>query len=171
MILFVCLIFFIAIHSALKLEKNCNFKSAKNIICIFKNGKKINVYTRRESLKLPKCHFKLFFPVQKSIFCHFWNGKKWVFVLLKLHFFPILEHRAIYTTETPHRIYMSFPGKDWAIHYALQEILYQDQEIYNCYTNFLGQPKPSWSVNRIRQNFGVQGISVPLLGVKCMYYA
>ena len=30
--------------------------------------------------------------MQKLIFCHFWNGKKCVFVLLKLDFFPILEH-------------------------------------------------------------------------------
>ena len=28
------------IIGAIKLEKKCNFKSAKNIICIFKNGKK-----------------------------------------------------------------------------------------------------------------------------------
>ena len=66
---------------------------------------------------------------------------------------------------------MSCPGKDWAIHYALEEIMYQDQEIYNWYANFLGQPKPSWSINPIRQNSGVQGISVPPLGVKYMYYA
>ena len=35
------------IIGALKLEKKCNFKSAKNIICIFKNGKKVNFCTRK----------------------------------------------------------------------------------------------------------------------------
>ena len=30
--------------------------------------------------------------MQKLIFCHFWNSTKCVFVLLKLHFFLILEH-------------------------------------------------------------------------------
>ena len=44
------------LHSALKLEKNCNFKSAKNIICIFKNGKK-SIFAPEKSLKLPKMQF------------------------------------------------------------------------------------------------------------------
>ena len=66
-------------HSALKLEKSAISKVQKNIICIFKNGKK-SIFAPEKSLKLPKIlffqskncifgNFKLFL-VQKLIFCH-----------------------------------------------------------------------------------------------------
>ena len=42
----------------------------------------------------------------------------------------------IYYRDTSQNIHVL----SWKKHYALQEILYQDQEIYNCYANFLGQP-------------------------------
>ena len=57
-----------------KIGKKCNFKSAKNIICIFKNGKK-SIFTPEKSLWLPKMQFSDFFLVQKLIFCHFWKCK------------------------------------------------------------------------------------------------
>ena len=40
-----------------------------------------------KSWKIPKMQFSDFFLVQKLIFCHIWNCKKCVFVLLILHFF------------------------------------------------------------------------------------
>ena len=43
-------------HSALKLEKSAISKVQKNIICIFKNGKK-SIFAPEISLKLPKMHF------------------------------------------------------------------------------------------------------------------
>ena len=58
------------LHSALKLEKNCNFKSAKNIICIFKNGKK-SIFAPEKSLKIAFLVVLNFFLVQKWIFYHF----------------------------------------------------------------------------------------------------
>ena len=80
-------------HSALKLEKKCNFKSTKTHYLHFQKWQKINFCTRKK-FKIAFLVVLNFFLVQKLIFCHFWNSKKCVFVLLKLHFFSILEHCA-----------------------------------------------------------------------------
>ena len=85
------------LHSALKLEKKCNFKSAKKHYLHFQKWQKINFCTRKKfkttknaifGLKKTRIFgsFKLFSGT-KLDFCHFWIGKKCVFVLLKLQFF------------------------------------------------------------------------------------
>ena len=75
------------LHSALKLEKKCNFKSAKKHYLHFQKWQKINSCTRK-SFKIAILVVLNFFLAQKLIFfCHFWNCKKCVFALLKLHFF------------------------------------------------------------------------------------
>ena len=61
-------------------------KVQKHIICIFKNGKK-SIFAPEKSPKIAFLVVLKFFHVQKLIFCHFWNCKKCVVVLLKLHFF------------------------------------------------------------------------------------
>ena len=53
-----------------KIGKKCTFKSAKNIICIFKNGKK-SIFTPEKSPKIAFLVVLNFFLVQKLIFCHF----------------------------------------------------------------------------------------------------
>ena len=80
-------------HSALKLEQKCNFKSAKTHLLLFQKWQKINFCTRKK-IKIAFLVVLNFFEVQKLIFCHFWNCKKCVFLLLNLHFFPILVHCA-----------------------------------------------------------------------------
>ena len=82
-------------HSALKLEKKCNFKSTKAHFLLFQKWQKKIIFAQEKGLKLPKMQFWDFFLMQKLIFCHFWNSKKCIFVLLKLHFFLILEHCAL----------------------------------------------------------------------------
>ena len=76
-----------------KIGKKCNFKSAKKHYLHFQKWQKINFCTRKK-FKIAFLVVLNFFVVQKLIFCHFWNCKKCVFVLLKLHFFLILEHCA-----------------------------------------------------------------------------
>ena len=68
-------------HSALKLEKKCNFKSAKTHFLLFQKWQKINFCTRKKFKTTknpvffsPKIAFLVvlnFFLVQKLIFCHF----------------------------------------------------------------------------------------------------
>ena len=87
-----------------KFGKKCNVKSTKTHFLLFQKWQKINFCTRRKFITTknifffsPKIAFLVvlnFFLVQKWIFCHFWNSKKCVYVLLKLHFFLILEHYA-----------------------------------------------------------------------------
>ena len=74
------------LHSALKLEKKCNFKSAKKHYLHFQKWQEINFCSRKK--------FKISFLVVLNFFVvqNFWNCKKCVFVLLKLHIFLILEH-------------------------------------------------------------------------------
>ena len=69
-----------------KITKKCNFKSTKTHFLPFQKWQEINFCTRKK-FKTTKNAILNFFLVQKLIFCHFWNGKKCVFVLLKLHFF------------------------------------------------------------------------------------
>ena len=74
-------------HSALKLEKKCHFKSTKTHFLPFQKWQKINFCTRKKSENGIFASFKLF-PCAEIDFClHFWNSKKWVFVLLQLQFF------------------------------------------------------------------------------------
>ena len=88
------------LHSALKLEKKCNFKSAKKHYLHFQKWQKIHFCTRKKFKTTKNAIFGLkknpgflvvlnFFLVQKLNFCYFW---KCFFALLKLHFFLILEH-------------------------------------------------------------------------------
>ena len=83
----------VLLHSALKLEKSAISKVQKHIFYHFKNGKK-SIFCTSKKFKTTKNAILNFFLVQKLISCHFWNYEKCVFVLLKLHFFPILEHFA-----------------------------------------------------------------------------
>ena len=50
------------VHSALKLEKSAISKMQKNLICIFKNGKK-SISAQEKSLKLPKMQLLHFFLI------------------------------------------------------------------------------------------------------------
>jgi len=56
-------------HSALKKEKSVISKVQKNIICIFKNGKK-STFAPEKSPKIAFLEVLNFFLVQKLIFCH-----------------------------------------------------------------------------------------------------
>ena len=78
-------------HSALKLEKSAISKVQKSIICIFKNGKK-SIFAQEKSLKLPKNTIFGLFSGAKIDFWPFLKMQIMFFSLLKLHFFPILEH-------------------------------------------------------------------------------
>ena len=81
-----------------KSRKKCNFKCTKTHFLLFQKWQKINFCWRKKFKNTknpvfffsPKIAFLVvlnFVLVQKMIFCHFWNSKKCVFVLLKLHFF------------------------------------------------------------------------------------
>ena len=58
------------VHSALKLEKKCNFKSTKTHYLHFQIWQKIN-FASEKSLKIAFLVVLDFFLVQKLIFCHF----------------------------------------------------------------------------------------------------
>ena len=81
---------YLTVHSALKWEKSAISKVQKHIFYHFKNVQK-SIFWTKKKLKTTKNAILNFFLVQKLIYCHFWNSEKCVFVLLKLHFFPILE--------------------------------------------------------------------------------
>ena len=81
------------IHSALKLEKKCNFKSTKTHYLHFQKWQKINFFAPEKSPKIAflvvlnffscaKIDFLPFLKWQKMVFLYFWNCT----------FFPILEH-------------------------------------------------------------------------------
>ena len=70
-------------HSALKLEKSAISKVQKSIICIFKNGKKIN-FCIRKIFKITK---NAIFGLKKTGFLVVLN----FFLVLKLFFFAIFE--------------------------------------------------------------------------------
>ena len=72
------------LHSALKLEKSAISKVQKNIICIFKNGKK-SIFAPEKILKLPKKSG--FFQSENCIFDSFklFSGAKMDF------FMPVLK--------------------------------------------------------------------------------
>ena len=74
------------LHSALKLEKKCNFKSAKKHYLHFQKWQKINSCTRK-SFKIAFLVVLNFFLVQKIDFWPFLKLLKMFFALLKLHFF------------------------------------------------------------------------------------
>ena len=61
-------------HSALKLKKSAISKVQKHIICIFKNGKKINFCTRKKSENCIFGSFKLFSGEKIDFFAIFENA-------------------------------------------------------------------------------------------------
>ena len=60
----------LTVHSALKSEKRCNFKSTKTHYLHFQKWQKINFCTRKK-FKIAFLVVLNFFLVQKLIFCHF----------------------------------------------------------------------------------------------------
>ena len=74
------------VHSALKLEKKCNFKSTKTHYMHFQKWQKINFCIRKKSENCIFGSFKLFssaknwlfaiFEIAKDVFLYFWN---WTF--------------------------------------------------------------------------------------------
>ena len=75
---------YLTVHSALKWEKSAISKVQRNIICIFKNGKK-SIFAPEKSLKLPK--ILVFFSVRICIF-----GSFKLFFWCKNWFFDIFEN-------------------------------------------------------------------------------
>jgi len=59
-------------HSALKLEKKCNFKSTKTHYLHFQKWQKINFCTRKKSENCIFVSFKLFSGAKNEFLC-FWN--------------------------------------------------------------------------------------------------
>ena len=80
------------------MEKSAISKYPKKHYLHFPKWQKINFCTRKKSENFIFGSFKLF-SVQKLIFYYFWKCKSCFFALLKLHFFPILEHCASDTKE------------------------------------------------------------------------
>ena len=66
-------------------------KNKKTFFAISKMAKNQFLHIKKP-LTTKNAIFGLFSGAKIDFFYHFWNCKKCVFVLLKLHFFPILEH-------------------------------------------------------------------------------
>ena len=84
--LFIFFVYIFVYTSALKLEKKCNFKSAKSIICIFKNGKKL-IFAPEKKFKTTKNAILTFFLVQKLIFLPFLKLQKLCFCAFEIALF------------------------------------------------------------------------------------
>ena len=76
-------IFFEKVHSALKFEKKCNFKSAKKHYLHFQKWQKINFCIRKKLKTIKNAIFGLKKP---RIFCSFKH-----FSGAKIYFLPIIE--------------------------------------------------------------------------------
>ena len=61
------------LHSALKFEKKCNFKSAKKHYLHFQKWQKINFWTRKKFKSTKNVILGLFPSAKIDFFCHFWK--------------------------------------------------------------------------------------------------